>query len=447
MKRNDKYVLKYLNDVPYLMPTGQMTASRGISVSLNSCGVYLWEQLEKETSVEDLINNTAKHYDVPENESEGMKSDIKNFILNLKNHGMLSDTTDFNMCRCSICCSQKPELLLMNSHPLNSPEWNSIGANLPKHQTIRIGGLYLDLYGMPGYYSKDFNAFTTGKYMDNGQSMRIDVLEKNDGDINFYDMEETDDKGFPLNPSYDTDTDESGVIIIHDNDLIVIEYKDEYLLYFTKLEGIDKLHLKKDGSHAVFICSESPSENTCFSIFHAVRMAFLIYALKHGLVMLHSASVLYKGYAWLFSGPSGTGKSTHTGLWNKLFDAPIINGDLNLLGIQNGKPFIYGTPWCGSSGIFNPGVYPVGGIVYLKKGNENRIFDLLGDRKILSTQNRIISSVWNADMLSESLETVENIVKDVYIKKYFCTREDSAAETIRKDIDEYLSKKMLLKKT
>ena len=38
---------------------------------------------------------------------------------------------------------------------------------------------------------------------------------------------------------------------------------------------------------------------------------------EKGMFALHSASLLYLEKAWLFSGPSGMGKSTHTALWKK----------------------------------------------------------------------------------------------------------------------------------
>ena len=36
-------------------------------------------------------------------------------------------------------------------------------------------------------------------------------------------------------------------------------------------------------------------------------------------LMLHASAVVMDGYAYLFSAPCGTGKSTHTALWQKVF--------------------------------------------------------------------------------------------------------------------------------
>ena len=46
-------------------------------------------------------------------------------------------------------------------------------------------------------------------------------------------------------------------------------------------------------------------------------------------LMLHSSAVIMDGRAYLFSAPSGTGKSTHTQLWLDVFGdrATILNDD------------------------------------------------------------------------------------------------------------------------
>ncbi len=71
--------------------------------------------------------------------------------------------------------------------------------------------------------------------------------------------------------------------------------------------------------------------------------------LKYGGFVLHASAVLYKGGVYLFSAPSGIGKSTHAKLWVKNIEgAKIINDDKPAIRIINGIPYVYGTPWCGS---------------------------------------------------------------------------------------------------
>ena len=39
---------------------------------------------------------------------------------------------------------------------------------------------------------------------------------------------------------------------------------------------------------------------------------------NHDMLLMHGATIEYKGKAYIFTAPSGTGKSTHIGLWKKL---------------------------------------------------------------------------------------------------------------------------------
>ncbi len=90
---------------------------------------------------------------------------------------------------------------------------------------------------------------------------------------------------------------------------------------------------------------------------------------------LHSSAVVMDGKAYLFSGPCGVGKSTHTQLWTTTFGskALIINDDKPAIRYMNGQWIAYGTPWCGKNGINANASAPLAGVCFLKKSKENRI--------------------------------------------------------------------------
>ena len=91
--------------------------------------------------------------------------------------------------------------------------------------------------------------------------------------------------------------------------------------------------------------------------------------------MLHASAIEYKGRAYLFSGPSTVGKSTHSRLWQTLLgaDAQVFNDDKPALRLLDGRWYAYGTPWCGKDGINQNKKVPLAGICFLKKAKENRI--------------------------------------------------------------------------
>ena len=68
----------------------------------------------------------------------------------------------------------------------------------------------------------------------------------------------------------------------------------------------------------------------------------------HGGMLMHGAVVADSGYAYMFTAPSGVGKSTRASLWLKTYpDAYIINGDKPFIRLKGDSVIAYGSPWCG----------------------------------------------------------------------------------------------------
>lgn len=116
---------------------------------------------------------------------------------------------------------------------------------------------------------------------------------------------------------------------------------------------------------------------------------------EHNRLLLHGASISYKGKAYLFCAPSGTGKSTHIRLWRKYMGAGvgIVNGDKPFISLENDKPVIYGTPWAGKENWQRNCSVQLDGICFIQRGTINRI------RKV------------------ESAEIIPLLFKQVYLPK------------------------------
>lgn len=89
-------------------------------------------------------------------------------------------------------------------------------------------------------------------------------------------------------------------------------------------------------------------------------------------LLVHGAVIEFEGRAYLFTAPSGTGKSTHIRLWRQyLGDAvQVINGDKPFVRIPERReelPVVYGTPWAGKEGWQRNVSAPLAGIVLLSR--------------------------------------------------------------------------------
>ncbi len=97
--------------------------------------------------------------------------------------------------------------------------------------------------------------------------------------------------------------------------------------------------------------------------------------LSHDRLVLHSSCIAVDGQAVLFSAPSGTGKSTHTGLWEKYVEnVRYINDDTPILRLdQKDAVYACGSPWSGSTELQNNLSVPLKAIVLLERGEKNEI--------------------------------------------------------------------------
>ena len=104
--------------------------------------------------------------------------------------------------------------------------------------------------------------------------------------------------------------------------------------------------------------------------------AFYSGLLYFGGFMLHSSAVVMDGKAYLFTADSGTGKSTHTALWQEAFGsdrAEILNDDKPAIRIGENGIFACGTPWSGKTALNINKIVPVGAIGFLERSKENWI--------------------------------------------------------------------------
>ena len=380
MKQTDGYILHEIAGIPYILPYGQLIADHKRGVQLNKTGVFLWNALEQVSDRKELFSLFLKHYEAGQEDIPDMKRDFNLFFNQLASYGMIDDE----------CSHASPDTSLS--------------------QYLCIGGLYLKLVGPSEAFSKNFEPFMIS------QCYKTDMTVEICTNI----------------PSVRT----SGKLILHSSELLIYDCSDDYLLLFPTMKQIQEAHLAKDASHVYFYCQPPFSENFVTDLFHAIRFVYLYLAQRNGLFALHSASILYQDKAWLFSGRSGMGKSTHTNLWKQIFHTPIINGDLNLLSITPDGPVVYGMPWCGTSGIADSASHPLGGIVLLKQATKDSCVTLPENKKALLVMQRFISPTWTKEMLLCNLNFTESLAKQTPICQLLCTKEPSAAYTIKKWIDQ-----------
>lgn len=147
-------------------------------------------------------------------------------------------------------------------------------------------------------------------------------------------------------------------------------------------------------------------------------------------LMLHASAVELNGKAYLFSGPSGMGKSTHTKLWQQVFGpaAQVFNDDKPALRFIDGKWYAYGTPWCGKDGINQNKKVPLAGICFLKRGEENNIRQLTAIEAIPSIVSQTRRKFHNPELANLMLKHVERLVTMIPVYELYNRPEPEAVQ-------------------
>jgi len=91
--------------------------------------------------------------------------------------------------------------------------------------------------------------------------------------------------------------------------------------------------------------------------------------------LFHGSALSMNGEGFLFTAPSGTGKSTHARLWREVFGDKVtmINDDKPVIGIQGNEIRIFGTPWNGKHRLGTNTSVPLKAICFLQRGENNSI--------------------------------------------------------------------------
>lgn len=166
--------------------------------------------------------------------------------------------------------------------------------------------------------------------------------------------------------------------------------------------------------------------------FNMLGELFRYFILKHDGLVLHSSCIKYKNSGIAFSAPSGTGKSTHTGLWKKCFpdDVTVLNDDSPAIRFEGIIPAVYGTPWSGKTEInVNEGA-PLEAIVILEQNPQNSITKLSSDEALFRILQEVTRPVF-PEFMNLTLAAVEKLLLQTPVYLLRCNISDDAVMTVK----------------
>lgn len=160
------------------------------------------------------------------------------------------------------------------------------------------------------------------------------------------------------------------------------------------------------------------------------------YLLENNTILFHGSTIAVDNSAYLFTAPSGTGKSTHVSIWRKYFGekAVMINDDKPLIKVDDEGIVIFGTPWMGKHNLGNNVKFPLKAICHIKQCKENSI------KKI--DKNDLFSILFQQTQrtndklgMQKVLILLEKLAANVDLYELYCNISEEAVEVSYKGMN------------
>lgn len=150
----------------------------------------------------------------------------------------------------------------------------------------------------------------------------------------------------------------------------------------------------------------------------------------HGAVLFHSSALSFDGQGVLFTAPSGTGKSTHTGFWRRVFGQRVemVNDDKPVLRLTGEGAVVYGSPWRGKHRIGKNIQATLKAICFLRRGTENRV-EAMTKQEAYSLILQQVYRPEQPEMLLKTLSLVEQLCDCAERNLLTCNMDPEAAIT------------------
>lgn len=149
-----------------------------------------------------------------------------------------------------------------------------------------------------------------------------------------------------------------------------------------------------------------------FGLNNSLMMALAFKSSFHETLLMHASLVRCNGYGYAFIAKSGTGKSTHTGLWLKhIRGCDLMNDDNPIIRIINNTPYIYGSPWSGKTPCYRDIKAKLGAITQIDRASENSIEKLLPTEAFSRILPSCSSMKWDKAIFRNTYDTIIKLIE------------------------------------
>ena len=209
----------------------------------------------------------------------------------------------------------------------------------------------------------------------------------------------------------------------------------DYAYYDINLETgqviFDAKIKDNDINITVYDFHDEPEKDLTYPLLNSTDMAARICLRNFDRFALHASAIEFNGYGLAFSAKSGTGKSTHTSLWQKSYPyVKMINDDSPIIRFEDEETYIYGSPWAGSTGINTNIKVPLKAIIFLEQAPENSI----EKADSLTCLKKIITNMtipMDKKLAEKAYDSINKLITSTNCYLLKCTPDERAVEVVK----------------
>jgi len=161
-----------------------------------------------------------------------------------------------------------------------------------------------------------------------------------------------------------------------------------------------------------------------------LRIVHTLILARQGGFLLHAASAVRDGRAFIFSGVSGAGKTTISRLAPR--DATLLTDEISYIRPDGNGYRAFGTPFAGELATLGENVSaPLSTLFFLEKGNENRVENVAKDQAMRSLLRNILFFADDVELVDLVFQSACNFVERARIRRLTFVPDSRVWETIR----------------
>ncbi len=160
--------------------------------------------------------------------------------------------------------------------------------------------------------------------------------------------------------------------------------------------------------------------------------------ISRGKCILHGAAFLWRGKAFIFSAPSGTGKTTQLKHWLSLWgdETAVMNGDKPILQLESsGQINVLPSPWRGKERWGSDTLSaPLGGVIILEQGKTNHIAPAGGPELPPFLLRSVLASFEEKETIHGACRILDRLLRTVQAWKLTNAGDEASARLTRETL-------------